>query len=72
MCMWARSAILAFFALAVTAGQTQRKSAAPNPTISTNLNNCVKGLSDCDISVLNPNELKQVSEAARTRNWTIV
>jgi hypothetical protein len=56
--------ILAFLALAL-GGQPQRKS---TPPVGTNLINCVKGLSGCDISALSPDEIKQVSEASKKRN----
>src|ERR1700730_18338680 len=57
--------VLTFVVLACAAGQTQRK---PAPPVSTNVTNCVKGLSNCDIALLSPDELKQVSDASKKRN----
>src|SRR5437660_1727719 len=57
--------ILTFLAVVESVGQPQRKSA---PVVDSNLINCVKGLSNCDISVLSPEELKQVAEASQKRN----
>src|SRR5690349_4212587 len=57
--------VFSFLNLAVAAGQPQRKPVSP---ASDNLTNCMKGLSNCDISVLSPDDLKQVSEASKKRN----
>src|SRR6516165_3996021 len=43
--------------------------AGPKPTPpSPNLLKCLKGLAGCDVSALNPSELKQVSDSAKKRN----
>jgi len=63
--MQTRAMIVSFLALAGVAGQTQR---TPAPPAGSNLINCVKGLSGCDVSALSPDEVKQVSEASKKRN----
>ena len=60
-------ALLGLSGVALVAQQKPKpaKAAAPDQT---NVLNCVKGLSGCDISVLSPNDIKQVSESSRKRN----
>src|SRR5580692_10419805 len=46
--------------------EAQAKSAkAPGES---NVQNCIKGLSGCDVSALMPDEIKQVAQASRKRN----
>src|SRR2546421_615999 len=40
----------------------------PETVERSNLVNCLRGLSGCDISTLSPDELKQVAEASKKRN----
>src|SRR5579862_9287859 len=66
--MRTRGTIIVLLAATAVTGQPQRKTAPPAPAASPNFLNCVKGLSNCDISVLSPDELKQVSDASKKRN----
>ena len=57
--------------LALVSGSTaigQQKPAPAATPVQTNLLNCLKGLSGCDVSALSPQELKQVAEASQKRN----
>src|SRR6516165_10538323 len=56
---------LASLSLVAAQAPPPRKSAAP---ATDNRLNCIKGLSGCDISLLSPDELKEVSEASKKRN----
>src|SRR5665213_3094776 len=40
----------------------------PAPLVDSNLQNCIHGLSGCDVSALSPDEIKQVSQVSMKRN----
>src|SRR5271156_6016776 len=63
-------ALLAGLGLAssVVLAQSQARTANPGSTDRTNFLNCVRGVSGCDVSILNTPDLAQVSEAVRKRN----
>src|SRR5271156_3502862 len=62
------TAVLAIFGLCALLVPAQVKKATKPPPDKTNLTNCVEGLSGCDISLLNADELSKVTAASKKRN----